>query len=176
MNVIFGHHFQAFAKPRSDILLHYRPDIRNFPRNFHSNVLGELLKEALTTPSLRLALKRRGLRCRRQPERNLPMDVSVSGANPFTHYDTVGWRQGRNPDALFDTNYYMEHNPDVKAAAIDPMLHYEQYGWKEDRDPGAQFSTSKYLAANADVKGAGANPLVHYEQYGIREGRPIFRV
>ena len=76
---------------------------------------------------------------------------------------------------MFDTNYYLQHNPDVKAAAIDPLLHYEQYGWKEGRDPSAQFSTSKYLAANADVKAAGLDPLVHYEQHGIQEGRAIFQ-
>ena len=86
----------------------------------------------------------------------------------------AGRRQGRNPDALFDTSYYLQRNPDVKAAGVDPLLHCERNGWKEGRDPSAQFSTSKCLAANADVKAAGANPLVHYEQHGMREGRPIF--
>ena len=89
-------------------------------------------------------------------------------------YDTGGWQKGLNPDAWFDTQYYLSHNADVAAAHIDPLLHYEAYGWKEGRDPSAVFSTAKYLAANADVKAAGMNPLLHYVEYGQNEGRAIF--
>ncbi len=89
-------------------------------------------------------------------------------------YDATGWRQGLNPDALFDTNYYLAQNPDVRAAGIDPLKHYEQYGWREQRDPSLLFSVSKYLAANPDVRGAGAQPLLHYSQYGQYEGRLAF--
>ncbi len=86
-------------------------------------------------------------------------------------YDAAGWRLGLNPDALFDTRYYLAHNPDVAAARINPLLHYEAYGWKEGRDPSAAFSTGKYLAAYADVKTAGIDPLLHYVAYGRNEGR-----
>lgn len=89
-------------------------------------------------------------------------------------YDATGWRQGLNPDALFDTNYYLAQNPDVRAAGIDPLKHYEQYGWREGRDPSLLFSIGKYLAANLDVKAAGAEPLMHYLQYGQNEGRMAF--
>lgn len=89
-------------------------------------------------------------------------------------YDATGWRQGLNPDALFDTNYYLARNPDVRAAGIDPLKHYEQYGWREQRDPSLLFSIGKYLAANPDVQAVGAEPLVHYLQYGQSEGRMAF--
>ena len=89
-------------------------------------------------------------------------------------YDSTGWGQGLNPDALFDTNYYLTQNPDVKAAGVDPLLHYEAYGWREQRDPSLLFSVSKYLTMNPDVKAAGANPLPHYLQYGQYEGRMAF--
>ncbi len=89
-------------------------------------------------------------------------------------YDAMGWRRGLNPSALFDTNYYLAQNPDVRAAGANPLTHYEQYGWREQRDPSLLFSTSKYLAANPDVRGAGAPPLLHYMQYGQFEGRPAF--
>jgi hypothetical protein len=89
-------------------------------------------------------------------------------------YDAAGWLKGLNPDALFDTPYYLAHNPDVAAAYIDPLRHYEAYGWKEGRDPSATFSTDKYLAAYADVKGAGIDPLLHYVAYGQGEGRSLF--
>ncbi len=89
-------------------------------------------------------------------------------------YDNTGWRQGLNPDALFDTNYYLAQNPDVRAAGVDPLKHYEAYGWREGRDPSLLFSTAKYLAANPDVRAAGLQPLPHYVQYGQAEGRMAF--
>ena len=84
--------------------------------------------------------------------------------------------EGRNPDALFNTTYYLQQNPDVAAAGVDPLLHYEQFGWLEGRNPSPEFSTTLYLNANPDVKAAGVDPLVQYEEFGIREGRPIFHV
>lgn len=91
-------------------------------------------------------------------------------------YNATGWQHGLNPDALFDTSYYLSHNPDVAAAHINPLLHYEQYGWHEGRDPSAAFSTAKYEAAYADVKAAGVDPLLHYVQWGQSEGRTAFAV
>jgi len=96
----------------------------------------------------------------------------MAGAQQAAYsYHAAGWREGLNPNALFDTRYYLAHNPDVAAARIDPLLHYETYGWKEGRDPSAAFSTDKYLSAYADVKAAGVDPLLHYVAYGQGEGR-----
>ena len=89
-------------------------------------------------------------------------------------YDATGWRQGLNPDALFDSNYYLAQNPDVRVAGVDPLKHYEAYGWREGRDPSLLFSTGKYLAVNPDIWAAGADPLLHYLQYGQNEGRMAF--
>ncbi len=91
-------------------------------------------------------------------------------------YDAVGWQRGLNPDAYFNTAYYLSHNPDVAAAHIDPLLHYEANGWREGRDPSAQFSTSKYLAAYADIRAAGVDPLLHFVAFGQAEGRVAFAV
>ena len=91
-------------------------------------------------------------------------------------YDHGGWQAGLNPDAFFDTNYYLSHNPDVAAAHIDPLAHYEATGWQEGRDPSAAFSTNKYLAAYADVRAAGIDPLLHYVVNGQAEGRTAFAV
>ena len=89
-------------------------------------------------------------------------------------YHTTGWTKNLNPDAFFNTAYYLAHNPDVAKAHIDPLLHYEQFGWKEGRNPSATFNTNAYLAANADVKAAGADALLHYVQFGMTEGRAIY--
>lgn len=92
------------------------------------------------------------------------------------NYAVSGWQAERNPDALFNTAYYLSHNPDVAAAHVNPLTQYEQFGWKEGRDPSAQFSTNKYLAANPDVRAAGVDPLLHYVVFGQAEGRPAFAV
>lgn len=91
-------------------------------------------------------------------------------------YHTSGWQRSLNPSVLFDTRFYLSHNPDVVAAHIDPLQHYEQYGWKEGRDPSTSFSTNKYLESYADVKAAGLDPLLHYVAYGQAEGRTAFAV
>ncbi len=103
----------------------------------------------------------------------IPTGVAAAQQAAFG-YDQGGWQKGLNPDAFFDTNYYLSHNPDVAAAHIDPLLHYENNGWHEGRDPSAQFSTNKYLAAYSDVKAAGLNPLLHYVVSGQAEGRTAF--
>ena len=91
-------------------------------------------------------------------------------------YNTYGWEHGLNPDAFFDTSYYLSHNLDVAASGMNPLLHYEEYGWHEGRNPSAQFSTNAYLNAYADVKAAGMDPLLHYIEYGMSEGRTAFHV
>ncbi len=103
--------------------------------------------------------------------------AGIAGARQAAwSYDAVGWQKGLNPDALFNTQYYLAHNPDVAAAHVDPLMHYENYGWKEGRDPSAQFSTDKYLATYTDVRAAGIDPLLHYIEYGQAEGRQTFAV
>ena len=85
----------------------------------------------------------------------------------------LGWHEGRNPNAWFDTAGYLAHYADVAAAGINPLDHYEQFGWQEGRDPSAVFDTLGYLAANPDVAAADVNPLDHYLQFGIYEGRQV---
>lgn len=103
----------------------------------------------------------------------IPTGVAAAQQAAFS-YDATGWQRGLNPDAFFDTNYYLGHNPDVAAAHVNPLLHYEAYGWHEGRDPSAQFSTAKYLVAYSDVAAAGVDPLAHYLGFGQSEGRTTF--
>lgn len=98
-------------------------------------------------------------------------DVAASGADPLQHFNTVGWREGRDPSADFDTSYYLAQNPDVAAAGVNPLDHFNSAGWREGRDPNAYFDTIGYLAQNPDVAVAGVNPLEHYETFGWHEGR-----
>ena len=101
-------------------------------------------------------------------------DVAAAHVDPFQHFQTTGWKEGRNPNALFDTNGYLAAYADVAAAGINPLDHYNQFGWNEGRDPSAGFDTTDYLAAYPDVAAAHVDPLAHFLQFGIHEGRLPF--
>ncbi len=76
-----------------------------------------------------------------------------------------------NPHPLFDSEWYLQQNPDVAAAGINPLQHYMTHGWREGRDPNPLFDTKFYLEQNPDVAAAGENPLSHYYAFGWKEGR-----
>ncbi len=78
---------------------------------------------------------------------------------------------GSGNETLFDSAYYLRHNPDVAAAGVDPQQHFDSFGWHEGRSASAVFDTAFYLQSNPDVAGAGVNPLQHFETFGWREGR-----
>jgi serralysin len=98
-------------------------------------------------------------------------DVAAAGLDAQWHFENFGWKEGRDPNAYFDTAGYLAHYADVKAAGINPFDHYIQVGWQEGRDPSLAFDTADYLAANPDVAAAHINPLLHFLQHGIQEGR-----
>lgn len=60
-------------------------------------------------------------------------------------YNTSGAQRGLNPDAFFDTRYYLTQSPDVKASGMNPLTHFEQYGAIEGRDPSLLFPTANIL-------------------------------
>jgi len=109
-----------------------------------------------------------------QYDRKHNPDVAAAGVDPLQHFQQFGWREGRNPDALFDVNGYRTTYADVNAADIDPLAHYHAFGWKEGRDPSVSFDTTAYLAAYPDVAAAQIDPLVHFLQFGVLEGRQAF--
>lgn len=74
---------------------------------------------------------------------------------------------------LFDREWYLEQNPDIRIAKIDPAVHYLIHGAYEGRQPSEFFDSTYYLLNNPDVAAAGINPLVHYIRHGAREGRQI---
>lgn len=72
---------------------------------------------------------------------------------------------------LFDENYYLLNNPDVRRADVNPLMHFVKFGWKEGRNPCEYFDVDYYLQTYADVRNAGVNPLIHYLKFGGTEGR-----
>jgi glycosyltransferase involved in cell wall biosynthesis len=70
---------------------------------------------------------------------------------------------------LFDTNWYLEQNPDVAAAGMNAYQHYIAHGKFEGRHPG--FDKNWYLQEYPDVAAAGIDPYEHYIHHGKLEGR-----
>ena len=103
-------------------------------------------------------------------------DSLLDYSTAIEHYVAFGASEGRNPNALFDVDYYLEQNPDVATAVAggsfegDPLLHYVSAGASEGRDPNAYFDTSYYVEQNAGVAESGLNPLEHYVLYGSSSG------
>ena len=94
-----------------------------------------------------------------QYDRKNNPDVAAAGVDAYRHFQEFGWKEGRDPNAFFDTKGYLATYADVKAAGVNPSV---------------GFDITSYLAAYADVNAAHINPLVHFLQFGIHEGRSAF--
>ena len=74
-----------------------------------------------------------------------------------------------DPLEIFDANYYLAANPDVRAAKINPLKHYLGHGMKEGRKPHPLFQPDYYRAhgSNPHRLFDGSQSLVDY----IRSGK-----
>ncbi|MDJ0570760.1 MAG: hypothetical protein QNJ53_17180, partial [Pleurocapsa sp. MO_192.B19] len=103
--------------------------------------------------------------------------INGNRIDSLLHYVEFGAQQGRDPSPLFDSQYYLEQNPDVATALAggdfsgDPLLHYVKSGAQEGRDPNPFFDSDYYLTTYTDVADEGMNPLEHYVLFGAAEGR-----
>lgn len=66
----------------------------------------------------------------------------------------------------FDTEFYLESNPDVKAANIPALKHYLSYGWREGRSPVPWFDPAAYLRKHPDLIEKGIEPFSHFLKHG----------
>lgn len=86
---------------------------------------------------------------------------------------------GIDYSAVYDYEYYIEHNRDVKAAyGTDQraaLLHFVTYGMKEGRRASADFDVKSYRNKYVDLRRAYGNDLekyyLHYINYGQKENR-----
>src|SRR6267154_2757836 len=101
-------------------------------------------------------------------------DVWSAHVDADTHYNAIGWHEGRDPNAFFSTGIYLSANPAVRAAGLNPLTHFDTVGWKNGLTPSLNFDPLKYLAANPDVAAAHIDPLAHFLQNGAEEGRQPF--
>ncbi len=62
-------------------------------------------------------------------------DVRTAKIDPLKHYVEFGWREGRDPNALFSTAYYLSKYGDIRQWGGNPLYHYVAYGRREGRKP-----------------------------------------
>ena len=76
------------------------------------------------------------------------------GETAASHYASLGWRQGYDPNPWFSTQAYLEENPGVAEAGQVPLFHYLEIGadegkeCKPSRHAAAYFNRSLGLAPN----------------------------
>ena len=94
-------------------------------------------------------------------------------SGPVTVYNGVDYSR------VFNYNYYVNHNADVKKAFGNDYLavlkHFVTYGMREGRRAKASFDVKSYKNANADLRVAYGNDLtkyyLHYIKWGYKENR-----
>ena len=82
----------------------------------------------------------------------------AAGVDPFQHFQTFGWKEGRNPNAYFDMGLSRDQSGRA-AAGVNPLDH-SIIGWPEGRNP-SPASTSRTICEQPDVAAAHVDPLKH---------------
>lgn len=116
------------------------------------------------------------------------MSAILQGTIPSAewHFNNIGWKELRNPNAAFNVRDYVTTYTDVANAKVNPLTHFLTNGAAEGRGPtsalqsvAANFNATDYLSKNTDVAphvGAGkafASAYQHWVLFGQFEtGRP----
>ena len=96
-----------------------------------------------------------------------------------TDIDGVTVYNGVDYSAVYNFNYYVNANPDIKAAFgnddLAVLSHFVNYGMREGRRGCEAFNVLTYREKNGDLKAAFGDDLkqyyIHYMNYGKNEGR-----
>jgi len=123
-------------------------------------------------------------------------DIALAETQLLRHFCTIGWREGRNPNAFFDTVSYLLSNADVARSRINPYYHYLRHGIAEGRAAASAISPSirsnllfgvsicnwverlrphidmeYYLEQIDDPDLRKVDPVAHFAYRGWREGK-----
>ncbi|HEX3319413.1 MAG TPA: glycoside hydrolase family 99-like domain-containing protein, partial [Terriglobales bacterium] len=88
-----------------------------------------------------------------------------------TARESVSYLAAAKFSTLFDAEWYLGKNPEVKKTGMDPLQHYLRYSAQEGHDPHPLFETKWYLSQAPELANISLTPLEHYVSYGAREGR-----
>ncbi|MEM7212042.1 MAG: glycosyltransferase [Pseudomonadota bacterium] len=71
---------------------------------------------------------------------------------------------------VFDPDFYLDRNPDVRDAGKDSLEHYLTYGWREARVPNPRFDDAYYRAEAGLAPKTPVSALAHFLAIGQRAG------
>jgi len=96
--------------------------------------------------------------------------ASADGKDPLLDFLSAGPRERVSPCPLFDVEYYLTANPDVRHLTVHPFMHFLNYGARELRNPHLFFD-SRYYAEQVRRKGepVPADLLRHYFCTPVKE-------
>lgn len=85
------------------------------------------------------------------------------------HFYYNGGYEGRSPNYLFDSKYYLNTNKDVAESGTNPLLHYILHGEEEGRKPSILFDPHYYKNQlnGKDIEGSLLN---HFISFGSKHG------
>jgi glycosyltransferase involved in cell wall biosynthesis len=93
---------------------------------------------------------------------------------PATVYEAdQNWR------TIFDPEWYLGRNPDVRASGVDPLQHFLSSGSQQGRDPHPLFDTAWYARNTPELETKATSAFSHFINVGVDEGRdphPLFDI
>ena len=60
-------------------------------------------------------------------------NLEKEDSNLLLHYLYYGYKEGKNPNENFDTNFYLNEYSDVKDSFLNPLIHFAIFGISEGR-------------------------------------------
>jgi hypothetical protein len=69
-----------------------------------------------------------------------------AGMDPFWHYCSAGWREGRDTAPWFSGHGYFDANPDLKPGKVDAFHHFLSVGRYQGREVRPSIHAAAYLS------------------------------
>jgi glycosyltransferase involved in cell wall biosynthesis len=118
-------------------------------------------------------------------------DVARAGTDPFEHFLSHGWKEGRDPAPWFRIDDYLDMNPEVRETGVNPFSHYVLVGRAKGLAPAharadapqsapidlfqydliaSEFDADFYLTQLSESDEQPDDPVAHYMNDGAAKG------
>ena len=108
-----------------------------------------------------------------RPVRWLAAKIPRSIAVARKYYSAIRVILTHRKSGIFEPEWYLRNNPDVKDAGMNPWVHFTLFGIFEERAPASDFDPSAYLRKNPDIAKSSMGAVEHYITFGWREKRDV---
>ena len=88
-------------------------------------------------------------------------DVAQSGSDPFEHFMTQGWIEGRSPSTQFDTQWYSNRYGLSDCISGNPLLHFLHVGWQQGYRPSPAFDPISFVQHHPVLMRMHVPPIVY---------------